>query len=390
MGKARMAVMTDIRKLEIREYEIPDPEEGQLLIKIEAAAICGSDQHALNNPIPYETALGHEFVGKVVKMGEGASKRIKCFGGALKEGDRIAVYPWLNCGHCGNCLTYGDDVCTVCERSFFYGGPKSPMGHEAEGWHSSNPEIYPHFKAGYGEYCIIFPGTYVWKLPEDMPSPVGALLDPMAVAMRAVELAQTQCGVKEEVLNTSTRACIVGAGPIGILTGMILKIMGAERVIFVDGIEYKLKKVLELGAGDAAVNFKEFPELPDRTEEVRRMTEGGPNLVIQSANTVGAFADALNYVKPMGTVVELGNAADYGATITCNMAALLCAKHLRVMGLSANTSAAYDKAFRLLMRYDRYPFEKLYTHFCTLDSLGDTLGKMRDADYLKGICLFEE
>lgn len=390
MTMARMAVMTGVRKLDIRSYPVPEPEEGQVLIKIEAAAICGSDQHAFNNPIPYQTALGHEFVGKIVKMGRNAGKSILCYDGEVSHGDRIAVYPWLTCGHCKNCLTYGRGTCTVCDTSFFYGGPVSPMGHEEEGWHSSNPDIYPHFKAGYGEYCILFPGTYVWKLPEGMPASVAALLDPMAVAVRGIELAQTQCGVKEEALNINTNACIVGAGPIGIMAGMILKMMGVSSVTMVDGIAAKLEKAKELGAADYIVDFTMHPDRDERTRLINGYTDGGPQLVLQCANTVYAFMDALHYVRRLGTVVEIGNAADYGKTVECNPAALICTKHLRVMGMSANQPGTYDKAFRLLKRYRQYPFDKLFTHTCTLDTLKETLGKMRDPDYIKGVCLFEE
>lgn len=390
MKTARMAVMTDVKQLEIREYPIPEPEEGQLLIKMEATAICGSDQHIFSNPIAYQTALGHEFVGRVIKMGKNAEKEILCYDGEVKVGDRLAVYPWLTCGHCKNCLTYGRGTCTVCDTSFFYGGPVSPMGHEAEGWHSSNPDIYPHFKAGYGEYCILFPGTYVWKVPEEMPAPIAALLDPMAVAMRGIELAQTQCGVKEEALNTNTNACVVGAGPIGIMAGMILKIMGVNSVTMVDGIKNKLAKAKELGAADYTIDFTEYPDMEEREKLLCKYTDGGPHLVIQCANTVGAFIDALHYARRLGTVVEIGNADDYGKTVTCNPAALICKKHLRVMGMSANQPSTYDKSFQILKRYDKYPFAKLFTHTCTLDTLKETLGKMRDADYIKGVCLYDK
>lgn len=89
----------------------------------------------------------------------------------------------------------------------------------------------------------IFPGTYVWKLPEDMPSEIASLLDPLAVCARAIEMAQTEPGVLGESLNTNTNAVVIGEGAIGIMTAMLLKIMGCRNVILTGHKDEKLKKL---------------------------------------------------------------------------------------------------------------------------------------------------
>lgn len=390
MDTGRVAMIKGVYDLEILEFEIPQIQDDQILIRVEAAAICGSDQHTILHKPPYPTCVGHEFSGKIVQMGKKAEKEILCYNGTLKVGDRIAVYPWITCGHCEPCLTYNRGTCMVCDSSFIYGGAFSPMGKESEGYHSSNPMIYPHFKGGFGDYVVIFPGTYVWKMPEDMSAKKAVLLDPMAVAMRAIEMAQTQCGVKEECLTVTTHACVVGAGPIGMLAGICLKILGVESVTLVDMVEEKLNQAKKLGAADYIVNIKEHPDLTERTAYIRKLTHGGPELVIQCANTVQAFLDALHYVKYLGTVVELGNAADYGSRIECNPAAMICGKHLRVMGMSANQPSTYNKCFHILAHNREFDFEKIFTHECTLDTLLDTMKKMKDPDYTKAICYFND
>ena len=154
-------------------------------------------------------------------MGPKANEAIHCYGGELKVGDRIAVYPHISCQHCDVCMTYGNGICS-CDNDFIYGG----MLDRREGPMNADPTVWPHFKGGFGEYVHIFPNTFVWKVPADMPSKVAAILDPMAVAMRAVEQAMTSIGGLDEGISTTSTCLVIGAGPIGIMTGMILKAMG--------------------------------------------------------------------------------------------------------------------------------------------------------------------
>ena len=167
----RLAVNTGYYEMDIREYPIPEPKEDGLVIRIETFCICGSDQHFVKMKTPHPAGVeGHEFMGRIVSMGSRANEFIHCYGGDMKVGDRIAVYPHITCGKCDSCMTYGDGVCGICDHDFIYGGVFEQDEKEMK---NHNADIWPHFKGGFGEYCYIFPGTYVWKVPDEMPGEIG-------------------------------------------------------------------------------------------------------------------------------------------------------------------------------------------------------------------------
>jgi len=223
--------------LETREYPIPDIVDEAILLKIEAAGICGSDGRIIKGTPIEPTCIGHEFAGRIVKMGSRATDSMHVYGGPLKIGDRIVPCPWLTCGACDGCLRYGPGVSMICENGFCYGGSET-IGKSRV---SAGVASFPHFKGGFAEYTYLFPGTYVWTIPEHMPSEIAVLLDPMAAAVRAIDMTQTESGAMTEGLNTSSSVVVIGAGAIGTMVALILKIMGVEKVILTNTSQAKLQ-----------------------------------------------------------------------------------------------------------------------------------------------------
>lgn len=379
--KAKLAVFKGPYHIDIESYEVPDVKEDGILIKIEAASICGSDGHGVKMTPDNPCTIGHEFVGRIVKMGSKAKDSIYAFGGPLSVGDRIVPYPWITCGVCPDCLENGNGVCMICENGFCYGG-RDTMGDSKI---TAPVADAPHFKGGFGEYVYIFPGTYVWKVPEDMPSDVATLLDPLAVAVRAIEMAQTESGVLGEALNTNTNAVVIGAGAIGIMTAMILKIMGCKNVIVTDFNAKKLEMAKEISKCDHTIDSSKL----DKDERIKyikeKLTVGGPNLVIQCANSPAASFEGLEMVKKLGTYIEVGVPFGFGDKQTVDFPNLVFSKNVRINSLVANGPKSFNKAFQLLERHKEYPFEKLITHkFYQLEDLMDNIKKMQDGDYIKG------
>ena len=386
MAKAKLAALTGVYEYEILEFPIPDPMEGSLVIKVEAASICGSDQHFVKAGSDKPACEGHEFAGKIVAIDPKANDRIHCYGGELKVGDRIAVYPWITCNKCDSCMEHGEGVCGVCENGFLYGGPTIKGGEVL----NVDPFQFPHFKGGFAEYVHVFPGTFVWKIPDDMPSTIATLLDPTAVAMRAIELAMTEPGVLQEGINTSTRALVVGAGPIGVLTGMILRYMGVEQLLITDMVQKKLDMAKEISGADIALNVSGMSS-EERITKVLDLTSGGANVVINCANHMSAVIEGLQMVRKLGTFVEIGNAMAMPGQkeVTISLPKVVFERNARVTGVIANYPKTFDNAFRLLKRHKQLPFEKLITHkFYSLDELLPTMKKMGDEDYLKGVIVF--
>jgi len=383
--KGRAAVWIGSRKIKVMELSIPKAEEDGAVIKINATAICGSDGNLFPMTPPYPALLGHEITGTIVDLGRKANSTLNVFGGPLKVGDRVVLYPWITCGKCSSCLTFGPGKCTICENSFFYGAPSELFGIVRPDGLNDDVNIYPHFKGGFGEYLYIFPETYLWKLPDDMPSEVAALLDPMAVAVRAVELASMCPGVVENSFTTNSTIAVIGDGPIGALCALVSRIMGVEKIVIIGGRNKRLSIVAKLSQADYKINYKETPP-EERIKLVKDFSSGkGADVVFQCSNQPEAFVQGLEMMRRMGTLVEVGNVIDKGNDISINVARHIAGKHARILGMAVNTSEAFDKAFHLLKRHKKIDFLSMYTHISSLDNLENTLNSMKNEDYFKGL-----
>jgi threonine dehydrogenase-like Zn-dependent dehydrogenase len=387
--KGKAAVWMGKRNIVIEEFPIPRAEKDGMVLKVDAAAICGTDGHLFPEDPPYPSILGHEVTGTIVEMGEYANKSINVFDGPLKVGDRVALFPWITCGKCPECIKYGSGTCTVCDNSFVYGVPYERLGLDGNKGINSDVNIYPHFMGGFAEYLYVFPETYVWKLPKDMPSEVAVLLDPMAVATRAIELAQTCPGTVEEAFNTNATVAIIGMGPVGILATVISRLMGVKKIIAIGGRKARLKAAIEIGQADEVIDIHEVSP-SERIKEVKRLSGGkGADVVLQCANTSKAFIEGIGMMRRMGTLIEVGNMVNTGTTVSLDPAVHICAKHARIIGMSANTPSAFNKAFNILRRHHEIDFTKIYTHITNLENLGNTINKITDKDYVKGLVKFE-
>jgi len=355
---------------------------------VDAAAVCGTDGHLFPQDPPYPAILGHEVTGTIIDQGKKAHESLNLYGDHLQVGDRIALYPWITCGKCQGCLTYGSGTCTVCDDSFVYGIPYEKLGLNKAGRISSNVAIAPHFKGGFAEYMYVFPGTYVWKLPQDMPSEVAALLDPTGVAVRAIELAVTCPGVVEEAFTTRATVAVIGAGPVGILAALISKLMGVEQVIVIGGRKQRLTLAKELAKADEIIDIHEM-DAQSRVDRVKHLTQGkGADVVLQCANTPAAFIEGLEMLRRMGTLVEVGNMVNTGTCVPFDPARHLCGKHARILGMSANNAKTFDKAFSILKRHQSIDFARLYSHTATLDTLAQTIRSINDRNYSKAVVRF--
>lgn len=384
MTTGKAAVWKGKYQIDIEELPIPDVEDNGLLLKVEAAGVCGTDGHLIKQDPPYPAIMCHEIAGKIEKMGINANKSLNIYGGPLAEGDRIVLYPWITCGKCDGCRAHKPGTCTTCNNSFVYGVPYSMLGLGDSEPINSRVDEPPYFKGGFAEYTYIYPETYVWKIPEHMPSSIASLMDPMAVAVRAIEMAQTSPGIVEEGLNTESKVVIIGAGPVGVLAASYIRALGAEQIIMIGGRDTRLQLAKEVGLVDEVIDIHQVAVI-ERIKRVHDMTGGGANVVIQCANQVQAFLEGLEMLARLGTLIEVGNMVNQGQTIELDPAKLICSKHARILGMSANNPASFNRAFNFLKRHRSIPFHKMFTHQCNLEGLLDTLNKMGDQDYMKGL-----
>ncbi len=277
----KTAVMTDIRKVRIEEREKPVPKEGEVLVKVEYVGICGSDLHYYesgrigNFIVEPPFVLGHEAGGTVVEVGSGVSH--------LKVGDRVALEPGKTCGHCEHCK---EGKYNLCEDVIFFATPP------VDG-------VFQEYVAHEAGLCF--------KLPDNVSTLEGALVEPLSVGLHAAMQGGAHIG---------QTAVVTGAGCIGLVSLLALKAMGVSRVIVVDVIEKRLQKAKELGA-DYVINGKE----QDTVAEIKRLTEGkGCDLSIETAGTQITASQLIQASKKGATIVFVGYSASGEMTLPIGMA----------------------------------------------------------------------
>lgn len=270
-GKMNVAVMTGARQMEWVERDIPKTGKGELLVKLEYVGVCGSDLHfyemgRLGNWIPDgPLVLGHEPGGIVVEVGEGVN--------GFSVGDRIAIEPGVPCGECEMCKKGMYNLCY--DMSFM------AIPNEREGVFS--------------DYCV-HPANMCYKLPDNVTTLEGALIEPLAVGFHAASMANAEIGQS---------AVVLGCGCIGLVTIMVLKARGINEIYAVDVIEKRLKKAEELGA-KRIFNGKE-----ENIEEfVKTLPGGGVNLVFETAGTEFTTKQSAKLIKNGGRVVLVGMCAE--------------------------------------------------------------------------------
>lgn len=266
-GKMKVAVMNGIGKMGFEERDIPEPKADEVLVKLEYVGICGSDLHY------YETGaigdyvvkppfvLGHEPGGTVVEVGKNVTH--------LKVGDRVALEPGKTCGHCEFCK---QGKYNLCPEVVFFATPP------VDG-------VFQEYVAHEADLCF--------KLPENVSTLEGALIEPLAVGFHAAIQGDAHLGQK---------AVVMGAGCIGLVSMMALKARGVSEVYMVDIMEKRLEKAMELGASGVINGARE-----DVLERVKELTDNkGMDLVIETAGTEITTRQAIHMAKKGSVIVLVG------------------------------------------------------------------------------------
>jgi len=270
-------VLTEPGKFEIQE--VPDPKPGpfEVLCRIRAVAICGSDPEIIRGdlagtwPPHYPFIAGHEWSGEVVEVGDGVLD--------FKPGDRVAGEAHKGCGHCRNCLA---GRYSICEN---YG--RSETGHRHYGF------VTQGAYAQYNVYSI----KSINKMPSNVSFREGALVDTAGVTLHGMELSG---------ITPGGAAVIIGPGPIGLIAMRFARLLGAAR-IFVVGRGARLQAAAELGA-DEIINF----EGHDPVAVVRDLTAGlGVDEAFECSGAQGTFNQAVRMVRKGGSVALLGVPPDH-------------------------------------------------------------------------------
>jgi len=356
----RAAVMVKPGHMEIRSYPYPSIDDDSAIVKMEMSGICGTDKHLYKGettqPLgdtPFPILNGHENVGTIVEIGKNAAKNLEGDCKELKVGDRITVGVEVNCGECWFCRNQWDAV--ACNnQDFAYGC-----------WPTCDEP--PHIRGGWSEYMYIGPKSKVFKIPENMSNELAMLTEEMAVAHISLNKAMRSYPIIKDGFGLGDSVAVIGNGPLGLLHGMMARILGADRMIATDLADRRLEMAKTCYA-DFTINASETtPE--ERAQKIRDLTEGrGVDLAIETAGTPQGFVEALEVVRRGGTVLELGNWV-YVEDAHINVMRLITMKNLHIHGLMS-CGLKWGPVIELLNRYsDRYPFEKIISHQMSLDEV---------------------
>ena len=346
--RARVAVLTGPKKIEIYELPVPQVNDDEVLVKVEQTGICGTDVHEYKGDpfgyIPIE--LGHEGTGTIVKLG----KNVKAdyYGKPLRVGDKVVTGP-KPCGVCDTCK-YAPEHIHLCESGEIFG---LIPGEKA----------YKNFNGWFGEYIKINAGGVIFNV-SDMDVDLRTLIEPAAVVVHAVEEAK-------EVFNFKHGSYVLvqGCGPIGLLLLTLVRTMGVGNIIAVDGDEKRLRMAERLGARYTVNFLKE-----DAIARVGEITGKGAEMAFQCTGSPKAASTIWKYVRRGGAMCELGFFVNNGDA-TYNPHLDICNKEIKVTGSWTYQAKDWMQACDFLKeaKRDGLPVEELLAHKYALADINDAM-----------------
>lgn len=259
----RAVALKGKNKFEIKEIEEPTIDNTNVVIKVLKTGICGSDLHYFEMGEPIGLVMGHEFCGKVINPGNRDD---------LKVGDRVTALPISPCGNCPACLSGNPQYC-------------KNTWDEAVGLSLTNPGALAE--------KIKVRSDMVLKVPDNVSDEEAAMVEPTAVALHGIHLADVKVGSK---------VLVIGGGIIGLLSAMFAKKEGASFVAVSETNPKRGEKALSLGVADKYYDAKDENML----NEIMSDTNGGFDIVIECCGNASAVTSSLVTVRPGGVVVLVG------------------------------------------------------------------------------------
>jgi L-iditol 2-dehydrogenase len=305
---------------DIRIEDLPTPKikDDEVLIKVKAVSICGSDVHAYRGVskrrIP-PLVMGHEFSGEIVKLGRTVKE--------LKEGERVVLEPVLSCGKCALCQRGRSNICENIRL------------------------VGLHLSGAFSEYVPI-PASKCHTLPDAVSFEEASLVEPLAVAVHAVNFTSLE---KDEDIG------ILGSGAVGLMTLQVVNNIGAEKIFAIDTLEYRLELAKKLGA-TTTINAKK----EDPVKEV--LDHGGVNTVFEAVGHQRTVQQALSMVRKGGKVVIIGM---LDATMELGMLDVTV-KEIEIKGSYGYTSNDFKQALTLIAK-GKVEVKPLITHVLPLHDI---------------------
>lgn len=345
---AKVAMLTSLEHYDIKEYPIPEVGDDDILVKVEGCGICGTDAHEFKRD-PFSlipVVLGHEGTGEIVKMGKNVKK--DSAGKDLKLGDKVV-----------SCMIFKDNP----DITMFDLNKQNVGGADVYGL---LPDDDIHLNGWFADYILIRGGSTIFNVSDlDLDSRI--LIEPCAVLIHAVERAKST-----GILRFNSRVVVQGCGPIGLICIAVLRTMGIENIVAVDGEQKRLDFAKEMGA-TRSVNFKDYKGLEALAGGVEAAFDGHlADFAFQCTGSPVAHANIYKFIRNGGGLCELGFFIN-GGDATINPHFDICSKEITIVGSWVYTLRDYATTFDFLKRAKGIglPMEKLITHRFPLEQINE-------------------
>jgi threonine dehydrogenase-like Zn-dependent dehydrogenase len=262
------------------EYELPEPEPGDLLTEVVRANVCGSELHIWRgeHPLIREGVLGHEALCRVTRMGGDVTDSS---GEPLAEGDLVVPAYFATCGACPRC---GRGTPEYCENAYEY-------------W-SREPEQWPHFHGTFGSHYYVHDDQYVYKVPPEV--------DERAAASANCALSQVLCGLDSIDVTVGDTVVIQGAGGLGLNATAVATERGAETIV-IDGVAERLERAEAFGA-DHTLDITALDSVQARVDRVDELTDGlGADAAVELTGVPAAIDEGIQLLGNGGRYLVMGN-----------------------------------------------------------------------------------
>ena len=347
---SRVAMLNKLEHFDIEEHPIPELGDDDILVKVEGCGVCGTDAHEFKRD-PFSlipVVLGHEGTGEIVKMGKNVKK--DSAGKPLARGDKVVT-----------CMIFKDTP----DITMFDLNKQNVGGADVYGL---LPDDDKKLNGWFADYILVRGGSTIFNVSDlDLDSRI--LIEPCAVLIHAVERAKTT-----GILRFNSRVVVQGCGPIGLICIAILRAMGTENIVAVDGEAKRLEFAKLMGA-NATVNFKEHKGVEALAEAVKNAFGGYyADFAFQCTGSPVAHANIYKFIRNGGGLCELGFFIN-GGDATINPHFDICSKEITTVGSWVYTLRDYVTTFDFLKRAKAIglPLEKLITHKYPLDKINEAL-----------------
>jgi threonine dehydrogenase-like Zn-dependent dehydrogenase len=350
MGKMKGAILPGNSTVELKEFDIPKPAHGEVLIKMKSSTICGSDirciyhEHLGKGPEGYQPGMiaGHEPCGQIVETGPGCRR--------FKKGDRVVIYHISGCGLCNDCRRGYMISCTSEYR-------------RAYGWQRDG---------GMADFLLAEEKDLVF-LPDELTYSDGAQV--------ACGFGTVYEGLEKIGICGNDAVLVTGLGPVGLATAMLARAMGAQKIIGIEVIDERIRIAKQLKLFDEVLKAG-----PDNVSEVKNLTGSfGVERAVDCSASDKARLTCIQSARKWGKIVFLGE----GGTVAFNPSPDIIHDQKTIYGSWVTNLWRMEELVERLVRWDIHP-DKLITHRFPLEQAGEAYKLMASGKCGKVAVVFDE